>query len=43
MKRIVYTKIGGPDSIEIISEKLEQAVDNEVKVRCIELESILQI
>ena len=33
MKRIVYTKIGGPDSIEIISEKLEQAVDNEVKVR----------
>ena len=33
MKRIVYTKIGGPDSIEIISEKLKQAVDNEVKVR----------
>ena len=33
MKRIVYTRIGGPDSIEIISEKLEQAVENEVKVR----------
>tara|TARA_B110000008_G_C16952822_1_gene557017 strand:- start:269 stop:1291 length:1023 start_codon:yes stop_codon:yes gene_type:complete len=33
MERIVYTRIGGPDSIEIINEKLEQAVENEVKVR----------
>ena len=33
MKKIVYTRIGGPDSIEIISEKLEKTVENQVKVR----------
>ena len=33
MKKIVYTRIGGPDSIEIITEKLEKTVENQVKVR----------
>ena len=33
MKKIIYTRIGGPDSIEIISENLEKTVGYQVKVR----------
>jgi|TARA_B100000214_G_C23968096_1_gene628725 NADPH:quinone reductase-like Zn-dependent oxidoreductase len=33
MKRIIYTKIGGPDSIEIIDEELGRPEENQVKVR----------
>ena len=33
MKKVIYPKVGGPDSIEIITEKLEEAVESQVKVR----------
>ena len=33
MKRVIYSKIGGPDSIEIIDEKLGRPGKNQVKVR----------
>ena len=33
VKRIVYSKIGGPESIEIIDEVLGKPNNNQVKVR----------
>ena len=33
VKRIVYSKIGGPESIEIIDEELGKPNNNQVKVR----------
>ena len=33
MKKVVYTKIGGPDTIEIIDEELGRPEENQVKVR----------
>ncbi len=33
MKKVVYTRIGGPDSIEIIDEELEKPGREQVKVR----------
>ncbi|MCP2503334.1 MAG: zinc-binding dehydrogenase [Candidatus Thalassarchaeaceae archaeon] len=33
MKKVIYPKIGGPDSIQIIEEKLDNPGKNQVKVR----------
>ena len=33
MKKVIYPKVGGPDSIQIIEEKLGSPEKNQVKVR----------